>query len=351
MKEPAGIKKIRTKITFSLFGGLGKGKHANKKFSQSPAEVKHILISRPNHRLGNQLLMTPLVQELENTFPNTKIDLFVKGGASFVLFENHASVDRIISLPKDHFRQLFKYLSVWVKLRSRRYDLVVNCDKYSSSGNLAVKVSRSGFKIYGDTEVDMKTQPAEYKHISKYPIYDFRKQLDERIYDNHNQPIPKLSIKLTAEEKQRGEELLKELTTNTRPSICIYTNATGKKLYDSDWWMPFYERLKQEFSGYNIVELLPIENVSQINFAAPNLYSKDLREMAAFINAPNLFIAPDNGTMHLAATTDTPVIGFFKTTSIDKYKPYGGSNIAFDTRSSNLDDWINAAHLILDKQS
>ena len=37
--------------------------------------IKKILVCRPNHRLGSLLLLQPLVQELESTFPNSKIDL------------------------------------------------------------------------------------------------------------------------------------------------------------------------------------------------------------------------------------------------------------------------------------
>jgi hypothetical protein len=39
-----------------------------------------ILICRPNPRLGNQLLITPLLQEVITTFPECEIDLFVNGG-------------------------------------------------------------------------------------------------------------------------------------------------------------------------------------------------------------------------------------------------------------------------------
>jgi heptosyltransferase III len=42
-----------------------------------------VLISRPNSRLGNLLMVTPLVQEIERLLPNAKIDLFVRGGVGF----------------------------------------------------------------------------------------------------------------------------------------------------------------------------------------------------------------------------------------------------------------------------
>src|SRR5680860_1107382 len=72
--------------------------------------IKSVLICRPNHRLGNQLLITPLVQEVTDTFPNCKIDLFVKGNVAPIIFENYENIDSIIKLPKKHFNDLLPYI-------------------------------------------------------------------------------------------------------------------------------------------------------------------------------------------------------------------------------------------------
>ena len=47
------------------------------KVSEKPI-INKILISRPNHRLGNQLLITPLIQEIKHQFPDAKIYLFTR---------------------------------------------------------------------------------------------------------------------------------------------------------------------------------------------------------------------------------------------------------------------------------
>lgn len=59
-----------------------------------------ILIVRPNHRLGNLLLITPLIKEIENTFSNPSIDLFVKGNLTEIIFKNYNAVNKHIKLPK-----------------------------------------------------------------------------------------------------------------------------------------------------------------------------------------------------------------------------------------------------------
>ena len=65
------LKKInvfRRKVTKMLTSSIGKKNKPNKPFD-SNTNIKRILVSRPNHRLGNQLLVTPLLQELETLFP------------------------------------------------------------------------------------------------------------------------------------------------------------------------------------------------------------------------------------------------------------------------------------------
>jgi muconolactone delta-isomerase len=59
--------------------------------------------------------------------------------------------------------------------------------------------------------------------------------------------------------------------------------------------------LKAEYSNYNIIEVLPVENVSQIGFKAPTFYSKDVREIGALMANTEVFI--DSGIMHLASAS------------------------------------------------
>jgi hypothetical protein len=64
-----------------------------------------------------------------------------------------------------------------------------------------------------------------------------------------------------------------------------------------------YDRLKAEYSNYNIIEVLPVENVSQIGFKAPTFYSKDVREIGALMANTEVFIGGDSGIMHLASAS------------------------------------------------
>ena len=348
MKVSKRINILRGRIMHQLTKNIGK---SNKKNNLKPGEkptIERVLISRPNHRLGNQLLLTPLVQEVINTFPYCKIDLFVKGGVANVVFQNYEQVETIIQLPRKPFDELLKYIACWFKLKKQTYDLVINGDKDSSSGRLSTQLVNARFKVFGETDDYLESKYADYGHISKYPVYHLRDYLKTLGFPENNAPIATLNIKLSADEINRGKVILKDVVKNDKPTICVYTNATGDKIYDEGWWAILYERLKIDFPNYNIMELLPIENISKINFKAPTFYSKDVREMCGLLANTAIFIAPDNGVMHLASASQIPVVGFFKVTSLEKYRPYGNNSMAFNTNETNLNDWLKGIHSILD---
>nr|WP_262910975.1 glycosyltransferase family 9 protein [Flaviramulus multivorans] len=315
--------------------------------TSKPLNIQKVLIIRPNHRLGNQLLLTPIVQEVINTFPNCKIDLFVKGGVANPVFQNYTQINKIIQLPKKPFNHLFKYMMVWASVKQTRYDLVINGDKDSSSGRLLTQISKARFKVFGDVHEDIQAEFPDYTHISKYPIYNLRRYLVKLGFEKNTSSLPVLNIKLSTQEIADGKIILDGIINNNRKTICIYTNATGDKCYSETWWETFYARLLKEYPNYNIIEMLPIENISKISFKAPNFYSKDIREMGAIIKNTSIFIAADNGVMHLASASLTPTVGFFSVTQPSIYAPYGNGSVALNTNETSIDDWIVSINKIL----
>ncbi|WP_290846519.1 glycosyltransferase family 9 protein [Flavobacterium sp.] len=312
--------------------------------------VRNVLVCRPNHRLGNQLLITPLVREIEQVFPNAKIDLFLKGNLGLELFKEYSVVDKMILLPKKHFKQLGQYLYTWIKIRSgKKYDLVVNVDEGSSSGRLATLVARGKNSCSGDLDfVESGNDKFDKFHFAKKPVYTFREFLVENGIDRSDESVPKMDLKLSEKEIEIGKAKLRELNGNDKPTIGIYTFATSNKCYSPEAWTAFYNQLVDQYgTSFNIVEILPIENVSQINFKATSFYGKDLRELAAIMNAMQVYISGDCGMMHLASATDVPVIGLFKFLNIDKYKPYGNGSVGIFTPEFDSDKILQSLDVIL----
>jgi heptosyltransferase-3 len=281
-----------------------------------------ILITRPNHRLGNQLLLSPLIQEIYNQIPNCKIDLLVNGTLSKILYENYDYVNTIHNLPKKPFKNLLTYLKVSFKVIRKKYDIGISGCESSNSGKIFLKLSRCQHKIF-DSDSFAVNKPT---HIAKYPIYNFKINLNK--VKNEYINYPKIDLKLSNQEIDIGKQILKKLFNDDKKVITIFTYATGNKRLTEEWWQPLFMKLKSAFPNHNVLEILPKENLSQINFKATHYYSEDLREIASVIENCELFIGADSGMMHLAVSTNTTTFGLFKVTSPEIYEPYGNDNVA-----------------------
>lgn len=338
MKVLPGINRFRRSLLRKMTQDIGR---SNVQFiNLEDIKFTKILVSRPNHRLGNLLLLTPLIQEISDVFPNSEIDIFVKGSVAPIIFKNYKNVNQIIQLPKKPFSNIFQYIQVWASLRKNKYDLVINANHVSSSGKLSTLFAKSRFKFFGDFDEHLSAKHNDYEHNAKCTIYNFRAYLTKLGIEHKNSDFPAINIKLDKDEKQSGHEILKKIVNNNNKTICLFTNATGDKCYSELWWNEFYEKIKIEFPNYNIIELLPVENISKLGFKIPHFYSKDIREMGALIANTTLFIAADSGVMHLASSSETPTVGLFSVTNETFYGPYNKGSFSVNTNKLNSDEMI-----------
>lgn len=313
------------------------------------SKIKKVLICRPNGRLGNMLLITPLVEEVAKTFPSCKIDVFVKGFVAPIVFENYEVVDKIIPLPKKPFKELIKYFKVWTLIKKQNYDMVINVDQNSSSGRLAVKFSNAKYKFFGNLPENVTLEHDDYEHIAKYPVYNFRYFLSQIGIEDKNEPIALIDLKLSEAEIANGKQILDKIIDPNKRTIAIFTFATGEKCYNPEWWASFYTALKKEYPNENIFEVLPVENVSQINFEAPTFYSKDVREIGSVLANVDVFVGADSGIMHLSSASKAPTIGLFSVSNLKKYEPYGNGSVGLGTSVLGVPDFIKAINKILNK--
>lgn len=333
------INHIRQIIIWKLTKNIGLSREKEDEVI-AYSEIRKILVNRPNHRLGNTLLVTPLIQEVVDTFPAAEIDLFVKGKVAPIVLRNYGNINRFIQLPAKPFLHLFQYLAGWVSIRTRRYDLVINGAHHSSSGRLSTRFAKAKHKFYGDPDEYTKEKRDDYKHSAKYPVYGLRQYLDRCGIKTRKDPVSCLDLRLDSAELAHGKKLLAALVPDNKKTICLFTFATGTKLYPTEWWNSFYERLRVVFSDYNFIEVLPLGNTSQISASVPSFYSKDIREIGSVIANTDLFIGADSGIMHLASAVQTSTVGLFKVTDPETFGPYGNHSVAIDTNKGTVDDWI-----------
>lgn len=347
LKSNANI--VRRKVMHALTHNIGKKSVGEMQKKAQHFNVKRVLISRPNHRLGNMLLITPLVQEICETFPNCTIDLFVKGKVTPIIFQNYSQVKNVIELPKKPLKDFKEYLKIWYSLKRTKYDLVINVEKGSSSGRISTILPNADFKFYGDDFEDIKHKHDDILHIAKYPVYNFRRFLELLNQKPLQSEVPGLDLKLNRMELQKGAKDLFEVTKdNSKKTLAFFTFATGTKLYPIEWWTAFYHTFYTKYKdSYNLIEILPVENISQLERKLPTYYSKDVREIAALMANCEVVVAADSGMMHLASASKTPTIGLFSVTKPEIYAPYANGSTYVDTNKQSQETIITKIDEIL----
>lgn len=334
------FKKIVNDVRRKMMQGLTKGISGARSIpiNSKNGDVKRVLVCRPNHRLGNLLLMTPLIEELHIVFPNAKVDLFVQGSIAGKIFENYGYVDAIIALPRRPFSNILRYIYGWVRIRGRKYDMAINVIRISSSGRLSTKFSRSKVKLFEILQPEEKTVET---HSAKEPVHTFRKNAYLMGYDvTQDAAVPDLDMKLSKEEKEEGLKILQDINGNEKRTIGLFTNATGDKCYDAAWWGQLYEALVKNFADVNIIELKPVDGESHLPHRIHSYYNADVRKVAALLSNLDVFVAADSGIMHLASAAHTPTIGLFKVTDPNTYGPYNQGSVSIDTRFQDVNDCI-----------
>ncbi|MFY7743098.1 MAG: glycosyltransferase family 9 protein [Flavobacterium sp.] len=321
------IQEFRRKLTHYFFG-LGTKQKQTLYQTTDLEKIKTVLVIRPNHRLGNQLLVTPIFVELINRIPEVQITYLGKGDLSKTLFQHFKVVNRFILMPKKHFKELHNYIGVYIKVLFNKHDLVINLAEGSSSGNLLARLARAKYKVLNNKYTNQQLNINQV-HMALRPIANFRKcfGLPE------NEPFPGLSLGFTKPHissikwYREKEERLK------KPILFLFTNATGSKDYDATFWQEMATLISQNFPEHHLVEFLPICGSSKLNGAIDQFYSKDLMEMAKVLACGDIMITGDCGIMHLAVAAPIKTIALFKSNSIEIYKPYGNQNRVIDTRN------------------
>lgn len=300
--------------------------------------IYRILVCRPNHRLGNTLLLTPLITELQTLYPGAEIDIVSEGDIAHDVFKEWFNVKQVFCLPRRGFKHPLAFLRMLSRVRRTRYDLVVDPNVGSGFARTLTRLSRGRYKLgFSDTPTKALTHAAPRelagRHMALRPIHLLRWAFGAPASYRY----PPLAVHLNEEERAEGRNVVAALAAAQRTKgenglrIGIFGNATGAKRYTTDWWADFMATLCEAHPTASIIEVIPAHGQSMLREKWPGYYSSDIRRMAAVLAGLDLFITADCGVMHLGAAAGVTTIGLFRVTAMAVYAPYGGHNAGVNT--------------------
>lgn len=333
---------LRHKVVGRFFSRLfsNAGSHLCAPGQLPTRGIHRILVCRPNHRLGNAVLLSPLLAELETLYPGAEIDMISAGDAAQTLFANRFQMRRIVGLPRKIARHLWRTVQLLRQLRSETYDLAIDACNGSQSGRLLLAVVNARYKV-GFPDDSQREVPAEWvgraspPHLAQRNVFLLRTAYAGTV----EREYPPLNVELSASElQQAGRKLDAILGTSGQPRtqavVGVFANATGAKCYGETWWSEFLASLQAARPDLRIVDVLAEHGRSQLGERFPTYYTRDLRKLTGVIANMDAFISADCGVMHLAVASGTPTFGLFSVTDPVKYAPYGGHNMAFHTQDA-----------------
>lgn len=303
--------------------------------SAKPEAVRRIVVLRPNHRIGNTLLLTPLMQELEARFPHARIELVTAGGVARAVFARYPTVTALHAFPAKSYQHPGKVLGLLWQLRRESYDLAIDPTLRSRAGRFLLRFVRARRRIgyaWGERgkdqvltdAVDPASAPA---HHAEIPVYLLQSALFPTPADGAPTPAVRrpMDIRLSEAERRDGarelEAVFGESQTGQRPTLGLFAHATGAKCLPPEWWRQLVQCLQARAPAVRLVEFLPEDARSRLDGIVPGTFTPQLRMLGAKLAATSLVVIADGGVMHLADAAGASVLALFRTTAPSQYGP------------------------------
>jgi ADP-heptose:LPS heptosyltransferase len=319
------IKRLRRQLRKSLGSLLARwtGPAQTEWMPIASASVKRVIICRRNHRLGNMLFLTPLLQSLAMRLPHAEIDILIGHARYAPLFEGLPGVRQVWCMPERGWTWPYRMLELLFKLRRQNYDLSIDTALNSVSNRLSSRLCGArmslGFQASDQWLGVSHAVPApEEVHEGLKPL-----QLVSAGFDGRSPLYTDVTLALSSAERDAGYRLLRALP-NFNPNNAIlgfFTEATGKKRLAQSWWEEWLAALRLASPDIQLLQVLPPGQGQPLDATLPALREADLRRLAAVLCHLDLFVACDSGPMHLAAAAGVRTLGLFHATSSARYRP------------------------------
>ena len=283
------------------------------------ASVRRVLIVRQDSRLGNLLLLTPLLKGLRAAFPLSTTDLLVSDAYGEIL-RHDPNVGRIFVLPKEMvWPDPTLPLRLWRTMGRNRYDVAFDASAmHAFSLSSALIAALSGARrTVGFDRGDAKVFLNELVPPPALPLHETRIQLSLL---RHLVPCPaesdavaKPECHLSEPERAQGEALWSGWGLG-RDDVALFLGARAEKRCPVDNFVELARRILAGgrrcalFGGPAEQALLAGVQLPQGLFLAPSL---SLRAFAAALGQARAVVTADTGPMHLAVALGVPTVELF----------------------------------------
>lgn len=261
--------------------------------------------------LGDVILASPIWENLHQQFPEAQIDVVVKKGNETLLAE-HPFLNQVYTFDK---RQKLKNLwNLGKQLRQQRYELVINLQRFASSGVLTMLAKGKESRGFEKNPLSLFFSK-RFKHEMKPNWHEVDRNL-QLIADLVTQPKKRPQLYPTLSDMERISSFQTQTYYCLAPTSVWFTKQAPKKI-----WLELIEKLTStEVKIYLLGAPTDHAYLEEIRQAVPKLEVQNLAgqltllQSAALMSGAQRNFVNDSGPLHLASATNAPVSAFFCST-------------------------------------
>lgn len=296
-----------------------------------PGAIRRAVVIRPDERIGNLLLLTPMIDALHQVWPGVQVDILV-GGAMAGLFENDPRVmDRIIFDKRALVRNPLGLVPIARRLMAGRYDLAIDAShshSFSLTSGLLVRATGARWRLgwrrgAGDRLLNcgLVRRKEDRPHTSRLYVELLRVLAP-------GAPWGPLHLPVTAAEEAEARRRLIEAgwpAAAGGPVVGFHPGGRGAKRWPTDRFVEVARGLAADGATVILFHGPGEESILErfepgLAIRAPRL---PLRLFAAALRVCRLFVSSDTGPMHMAQAVGVPTLALFIIDNADMFGPTG----------------------------
>jgi ADP-heptose:LPS heptosyltransferase len=299
--------------------------------------VRRILVVRPDERIGNAILIIPLLNALRGCYPQARLSL-VMARRYWDLRELIPSVDEFIPFDKRRYaRNPIAFAAFIRRLRKCRYDLVFDAagDHSVSFTHLAIAACSGGrFRIGHDRggagqcyEVPVPVAPDDRHETERH--------LDLLRAIAAVDPDPRPLLKPLGDHSAAERIWRDQGWRSDKPTVIIHPGARGRKRWPASHFAVSANRLAAQGCQVGVVwgpadTQAAEEMMRAVDSGVRPLGVLSFPDFVAAVASATVFFSGDCGPMHLAAATPPRqgVVAVFVVDKLARYRPLGPRDIA-----------------------
>ena len=277
-----------------------------------PQRPRHVLVIRPDDRLGNPVLTAPLLATLREAYPEARLSFLCAARHAWLFADNALGVEIIPFDKRWLFRKPWRWFGLMVELLLRRFDVVVD-----ASHAHAVSTTSGALCLLAGNSVRIGPQrgPHTLLYTHAVPIIENdRRHESQRKLDLlsplgislPNEPAFWLGSR-PDEVRQRAAEVWRDLGLD---GLHVAACFLGARKEDRRPAQGFWQEMLLGFgppAGWRVLLLYGRESRQLAEVLSRDLGNRvvlgpdcDVLYLAEFLGRSAFVVAPDTGPLHLA---------------------------------------------------